>query len=65
MIRGSGTYIKKEKAPQEVTMANDDPLGFLENSEDEPVPDLVWNFVDVRLMLRAGSGQLWQLPIAD
>ena len=31
VIRGSGTYIKKEKAPQEVTMANDDPLGFLEN----------------------------------
>ena len=42
VIRGSGTYIKKEKAPQEVTMANDDPLGFRENSE-ENLFQTCWN----------------------
>ena len=50
VIRGSGTYIKKEKAPQEVTMANDDPLGFLENSEENLFQTCL-EFVDVRLML--------------
>ena len=50
MIRGSGTYIKKEKAPQEVTMANDDPLGFRENSEENLFQTCL-EFVDVRLML--------------
>ena len=50
VIRGSGTYIKKEKAPQEVTMANDDPLGFRENSEENLFQTCL-EFVDVRLML--------------
>ena len=49
-VRGSGTYIKKEKAPQGVTMANDDPLGFLENSEENLFQTCL-EFVDVRLML--------------
>ena len=35
---------------QEVTMANDDPLGFLENSEENLFQTCL-EFVDVRLML--------------
>ena len=50
VIRGSGTYIKKEKTPQEIAAANDDPLGFQENSE-ENLFQTGLEFVDVRLML--------------
>ena len=50
MCISDSTYIKKEKAPQEVTMANDDPLGFRENSEENLFQTCL-EFVDVRLML--------------
>ena len=50
VIRGSGTYIKKEKNPKEVKAANDDPMGLQENSE-ENLFQTGLEFVDVRLML--------------
>ena len=51
VIRGSGTYIKKEKTPQdEARKAEYDPLGFQENSE-ENLFQTGLEFVDVRLML--------------
>lgn len=50
VIRGSGTYIKKEKILQEVSVANDDPLGFQENCEENLFRTGL-EFVDVRLMI--------------
>ncbi len=50
MIRGSGTYIKKEKASQASPAVNDDPIGLQENSE-ENLFQTGLEFVDVRLML--------------
>ena len=49
-IRGSGTYIKKEKASQASPAVNDDPIGLQENSE-ENLFQTGLEFVDVRLML--------------
>ena len=50
VIRGSGTYIKKEKASQASPAVNDDPIGLQENSE-ENLFQTGLEFVDVRLML--------------
>ena len=50
VIRGSGTYIKKEKASQASPAVNDDPIGLQEISE-EILFQTGLEFVDVRLML--------------
>lgn len=53
VIRGSGTYIKKEKASQASPAVNDDPIGLQENSEENLVPD--WSGI-CRCTSDAGTG---------
>ncbi len=50
VIRGSGTYIRKEKSQKAASKAEYDPIGLRENSE-ENLFQTGLEFVDVRLML--------------
>ncbi len=50
VIRGSGTYIREEKQPEEAENIKDDPIGLQESSKDNLFQTGL-EFVDVRLML--------------
>lgn len=51
VVRGSGTYIRKQVEPKDVEMdANNDPIGLVEGSEENLLLTAL-EFMDVRLML--------------